>query len=65
MSDDDHRELARVLRECRSRVVLSGYRCELYDELYGDWNRVEFDMANHAAGSKRKARQTECLWLNH
>jgi len=65
MSDNDHCELAAVLRECRSLVVLSGYRCDLYDELYDDWNRVEFDMANHAAGGQRKSRQTECLWLNH
>ncbi len=64
MSDDDHRELTHVLRDCQSKVVLSGYRSDLYDELYGDWNRVEFDMANHAAGGKRKVRQTECLWLN-
>lgn len=64
MSDEDHRELAVVLRECRSQVVLSGYRSDLYDELYGDWQRIEFDVANHAAGGKRKARQTECLWMN-
>jgi DNA adenine methylase len=64
MSDDDHRELAGVLKSCQSKVVLSGYPSELYDELYGDWRRVEFEIANHAAGGQRKARKCECLWLN-
>lgn len=40
-SDDEHRELAEVLHGCRSAVLLSGYASPLYDELYGDWDRVE------------------------
>lgn len=64
MSDDDHRELAQVLRQCQARVVLSGYPSALYDDLYAEWRRVEFDIANHAAGGRRKARKTECLWFN-
>lgn len=40
-SDDEHRELAEVLHGCRSVVLLSGYASPLYDELYGDWDRVE------------------------
>lgn len=64
MTDDDHRELASVLRSCKSKVVLSGYPSPLYDELYAGWLRVDLEIANHAAGGKRKARQTECLWLN-
>ena len=34
-------------------------------ELYGDWHREEFDVANHAAGGKSKRRETECVWLNY
>jgi DNA adenine methylase len=64
MTDDDHRELADVLLGCQGRVVLSGYPSPLYDELYGDWRRVEFDIANHAAGGETKARKCETLWLN-
>ena len=65
MSEDDHRELASVLTECDSRVLISGYPSHLYNELYGDWRRVEFDIANHAAGGKKKARERECLWMNY
>ena len=64
MSDDDHRRLAELLSSCKARVVLSGYPSALYDELYSGWNRVDFDIANHAAGGKKKARETECLWMN-
>ncbi|MFC8873194.1 DNA adenine methylase [Streptomyces ardesiacus] len=40
-TEADHRELAEVLHGCRSAVLLSGYASPLYDELYGDWDRVE------------------------
>jgi DNA adenine methylase len=39
--ESDHRALAEVLHGCRSAVLLSGYGSPLYDELYGDWDRVE------------------------
>jgi DNA adenine methylase len=65
MSDDDHRQLAAGLHNCKSKVVLSGYPSDLYKELYGDWRRVDFDIANHAAGGKKKAREVECLWMNY
>lgn len=64
MTDQDHRELAQVLRGCDGRVIVSGYPSPLYDELYKGWRRVEFDIANHAAGGKSKAREVECLWMN-
>ena len=59
MTDDEHRELAALLRQVKGMVVLSGYACPLYDELFGDWRRVE--RAAHADGA---GERTECLWLN-
>jgi DNA adenine methylase len=64
MTDDQHRELAAMLSKCKAKVVLSGYPSPLYEELYEGWKRVEFDIANHAAGGKTKARERECLWMN-
>lgn len=64
MTDDDHRRLANTLHECEAKIVLSGYPSPLYDELYDGWRRVVFDIANHAAGGKRKNRTSECLWMN-
>lgn len=60
MTDDDHRELAAVLRGLRGMVVVSGYPCALYDdELYAEWERHE---RPHLADSARK--RTEVVWLN-
>lgn len=64
MTDDEHRELARVLRGCAGKVVVSGYPSSLYDELYEGWRRVEFSMPNHASSEATKSRMTEVLWLN-
>lgn len=63
MSEVDHRELASALNACTGMVVLSGYPSPLYEELFGHWRRVEFDIANHAAGGRRKTRKTEVLWM--
>jgi DNA adenine methylase len=63
MTDDDHRELAEILRKCKATVVLSGYPSPLYDELYSGWRLVTFDIANHAAAGKDKGREVEFLWI--
>ena len=59
MTDQDHRELAETLHDLTGSVVLSGYRSELYDELYKDWLCVE---RNALADGARK--RIECLWLS-
>ncbi len=64
MSEQDHIDLASVLNKCRSKVVLSGYPSPVYEDLYRHWRRAEFDVANHAAGGKSKARMCEVLWMN-
>jgi DNA adenine methylase len=65
MTDDDHRALAGVLAAHAGPAAVSGYRCPLYDELYGRWHRTEFDVAMHAAGGSTKSRATECVWTNY
>ncbi len=59
MTDDDHRALAEVLRSAAGMVVLSGYACSLYDELYPDWQHAE--RITHADGARER---TEVLWFN-
>lgn len=59
MSDDEHIELATVLHGCAGMVLLSGYRCALYDELYGDWQRVDKVARVNGPGSA-----TESLYIN-
>ncbi len=61
MTDEDHKNLAKTLNRVRGRVVLSGYRTDLYDQLYPKWRRVDADERN--CHSVRKPRR-ESVWLN-
>src|ERR1700733_13754003 len=63
MTADDHRALAQLLNGCKSAVVLSGYDSQLYAEIYSGWSKSTREIANHAAGGRTKARETECLWI--
>jgi DNA adenine methylase len=67
MTRADHEELLEVLLKTRGRFILSGYRSGLYDGAArsGNWQRVDFDMPNHAAGGESKRRMTECCWMNY
>lgn len=59
MNDDQHSELAKLLHNVSGMVILSGYRCELYDDLYHDW-KSETKSA-WASGAKER---TETLWCS-
>lgn len=60
MSDEQHHELASVLRDVQGMVVLSGYPSKLYDdELFSDWIRYE----RRAVADGARIR-TEVVWLN-
>lgn len=59
LTDDQHRELAAFLRTLKGMVILSGYGCELYDELYPDWQHIE--RKAFASGARER---TEVLWIS-
>jgi DNA adenine methylase len=61
MTDGEHEELFAVLQTIRGRAVLSGYRSELYDDLYSGWRRVDAD--ERICHSARTNRQ-ESVWMN-
>jgi DNA adenine methylase len=64
MTEADHEELLDVLRQCKGKVMLSGYPSKLYDAALAGWNRHTFDLPNHAANGKEKRRETEVVWCN-
>jgi DNA adenine methylase len=64
MTEADHRELLTVLRQCKGKVMLSGYPSRLYDVALAGWGRHTFDLPNNAAGGTVKGRETEVLWCN-
>lgn len=65
MTHDDHVRLLQSVQDSRAHIIISGYRCILYDETLADWRRVDFDVPNNSAGGKKKERKLESVWLNY
>jgi DNA adenine methylase len=63
MTTTQHALLLGLLNHCRAKVVLSGYRCDLYDVALSGWERHEFDMPNHSGQGRTKQRRVECVWI--
>jgi DNA adenine methylase len=59
MTDEQHVELAEVLHGIAGMAAISGYRCELYDDLYQDWQRADKKVRTNSAGEA-----VESLWLS-
>lgn len=62
MSDEEHISLAQTLREAKGKVAISGYHCDLMDNLYGDWHITE-GLVKTAHSSKTERQ--EVLWTNY
>jgi DNA adenine methylase len=59
MSDNDHVVLAQTLRSIEGAAVVSGYYCDLYNDLYAGWKCVK---KTSIAQSHKPV--VECLWLS-
>ncbi len=57
--NEDHENLARILKRLTGMVVLSGYRGPLYEKLYSGWQTFE-----RKALADGAYERTEVLWLN-
>jgi len=68
MTDSQHFDLLELIRSAKGRVMISGCRSAMYDDRLKEWNRHDFDLANHAAsvlGDKaKKRRMVESVWCN-
>lgn len=69
MSDDEHRQLAAVLHNVEGKVAVSGYHCELFDRLYGDWYCIDAPAkkahSTNTRSSREKRERVEVLWVNY
>lgn len=57
-ADADHLRLLSVARSLPCMILISGYRCALYDRLLGDWHRQDFFAATQSG------RRQESVWFN-
>lgn len=55
----EHKAAAALLRQCKGPVIVSGYRCELYDSLYDGWQRVDKETY-----TLRGTKRVESIWLS-
>jgi DNA adenine methylase len=59
MSDEQHIELAQAIHSVEAMVLVSGYDCPLYRELYSDWAVATKKTLTNGGGAA-----IECLWIS-
>lgn len=62
MSDQEHVALAETLHQIQGKAAVSGYHCELMDDLYAGWHVIE---APTKMAHSVKTPRTEVLWTNY
>jgi len=72
MTNEDHRDLVRILRKIQGKVILCGYPNRIYDVLTHSpgWHTRQFSKRCRAVNErlfidKEKLRRTEMIWLNY
>lgn len=63
---EDHQALALALHQVQATVVLSGYASPLYEDLFGDWHRLEVRVSRPTTNRRGHAgtHGIEVLWSN-
>lgn len=59
MSNDEHRDLAALLKTVQGMVIISGYKSDLYEELYEGWRCEEKSTTTNG-----NSKATELLWIS-
>jgi len=52
---EEHVKLLEILKKSKSKVMITHYSCDLYDDMLSDWNYVDIE-ANAEQGKKRVER---------
>ena len=63
MTDEQHVELAELLRSVQGKVAISSHDCELYDRLYEGWQK--HTRATVTRGGRGGRRRVEAVWTNY
>lgn len=68
MSEDEHRKLLEFCIEAKSKILISGYHSDLYNEMLQGWNVEEVKSFTTTVANKRgnsaHSKTTEVLWSN-
>jgi DNA adenine methylase len=60
-ADGEHEAFAKVCRDAKAPIVVSGYDSPLYDELFDGWHRLEMKAPTTLSGDTDRV---EVLWSN-
>ncbi len=63
MVEEDHAALLQALKGFEGKVILSGYPCELYDEVLKGWSKQTLEVKAQMANSGQT--RLEVLWMNY
>jgi DNA adenine methylase len=67
MTDADHAALLTYLMRFKGKFLLSGYRCEMYDDFaeQAGWERIDVEQAAHSSSAETKPVRVESFWRNY
>lgn len=69
LSDDDHVDLLGLANRAKGMMMISGYRCPLYDQRLKNWNHYEKVVQMKSATTLNMnvgaQRRTEVVWTNY
>lgn len=61
-TDEDHVNLSIKLHRIQGLAMVSGYDCDLMNDLYGDWTKTEFPVKKN---NMRSGEVQEVIWTNY
>ena len=64
MDDSQHEELLEFVKNNKSKIVISGYPSELYNESLKNWNKSNKSSFLHSGHASVKKKSVECVWKN-
>jgi DNA adenine methylase len=64
MNNVDHARLLDTIKQCKSKVMLSGYANVMYDRELASWNRTDIEIDNKASSAATKRKMIESVWAN-
>lgn len=64
MSNDEQIVFLETINKCESKVLISGYKNDIYDEYLKDWEEINFDVKT-VSGTFKKKTKVETLWRNY
>jgi DNA adenine methylase len=64
-TEQDHRDLASLLNDCKGKVLISYYADPLLNELYPNWYKESFEAYKQVVGHDTVERTEELLLMNY